>query len=50
MEKKTNELMISERFFKEPIGNKNKYIYTPKRLKQVGRDNIKLDNKQLKNN
>ena len=42
---KQNELIIPEWLFKEPI--ENKIIYNPKSLKQIARDNIKLDDKQL---
>ena len=44
---KQNELIIPERFFKEPIQNKNKKIYSPKPFKQIVRDNIKKDDTQL---
>ena len=42
-----NELIIPEWLFKEPIENKTKNIYNPKSLKQIARDNIKLDDKQI---
>ena len=44
---KQNELIIPEWLFKEPIENKNEKIYIPKLLKQIARDIIKLDYKQL---
>ena len=34
--------------FQEPIENKTKTIYNPKSLKQIARDNVKSDDKQLK--
>ena len=42
-----NEMIIPERFFQEPIENKINKIYNPKSLKQLARNNIKLDDKQL---
>ena len=42
-----NELIIPEWLFQERFENKNKKLYNPKLLKQVARDNIKLDDKQL---
>ena len=36
-----------EWLFQEPSQNKIKEIYNPKPLKQIARDNNKLDNKQL---
>ena len=48
MEKeKQNELLLPEWIFQEPIESEVKIIYKPKPLKQVARDNIKLDDKQL---
>ena len=44
---KQNEMIIPEWLFKEPIENKIKKIYNPKSLKQMARNNIKLDDKQL---
>ena len=44
---KHNELIIPEWLFKEPIENKYKKIYNPKPLKQLARNNIILDDKQL---
>ena len=42
------KLIIPEWFFQEPIQNTMKKIYNPKSLKQIARDNFKLDDKQLK--
>ena len=42
-----NELIIPEWLFQESFENKNKKLYNPKLLKQVARDNINLDDKQL---
>ena len=42
-----NEMNIPELLFKEPVENKFKKIYNPKSLKQLARNNIKLDDKQL---
>ena len=44
---KHNEMIIPEWLFREPIENKNEKIYNPKPLKQLARNNIKLDDKQL---
>ena len=44
---KQNEMIIPEWLFKEPIENKIKKIYNPKSLKQLARNNINLDDKQL---
>ena len=44
---KQNELIIPEWLFREPIENKIKKIYNPKPLKQIARNNIRLDDKQL---
>ena len=38
---------IPEWLFLEPVENKIKKIYNPKSLKQIARNNIKLDEKQL---
>ena len=40
-------MIIPEWLFREPIENKIKAIYNPKSLKQLARNNIKLDDKQL---
>ena len=40
-------MIIPEWSFLEPIENKIKKIYNPKSLKQIARNNIKLDDKQL---
>ena len=45
---KQNEMIIPEWFFQEPIENKINKIYNPKPLRQIARDNIRLDDKQLK--
>ena len=45
---KQNEMIIPEWLFQEPVENKiKKYIYNPTPLKQLARNNIKLDDKQL---
>ena len=44
---KQNNMIIPEWLFQEPVENKIKKIYNPKSLKQLARNNIKLDNKQL---
>ena len=44
---KLNEMIIPEWLFHEPIENKNKKNYNPKPSKELARDNIKLDAKQL---
>ena len=44
---KQNELIIPEWLFQEPVENKIKKIYNPRSLKQIARDNIRLDDKQL---
>ena len=44
---KHNEMIIPEWLFQEPIENKIKKIYNPKSLKQIARNNIILDDKQL---
>ena len=44
---KQNEMIIPEWLFQEPVENKMKKIYNPKSLKQLARNNIKLDDKQL---
>ena len=44
---KLNNMIIPERLFQEPVENKIKKIYNPKSLKQLARNNIKLDDKQL---
>ena len=44
---KQNEMIIPEWLFKEPIENKINRIYNPKPIKQLARNNIKLDDKQL---
>ena len=41
------EINIPEWFFQEPVEIKNKKTNNPKSLKQIARDSIKLDNKQL---
>ena len=45
-----NEMIIPEWFFKEektPIKNKIKKVYNPKTLKELAREKIKLDDKEL---
>ena len=44
---KRNEMILPEWLFQEPIENKIKKIYNPKPLRQLARDNIKLNDKQL---
>ena len=44
---KLNEMIIPEWLFQEAIENKIKKIYNPKSLKQLARNNIRLDDKQL---
>ena len=44
---KQSEMIIAEVLFKERIENKIKKKYNPKSLKQIARDNIILDDKQL---
>ena len=44
---KQNEMIIPDWLFQEPIENKIKKIYNPKPLRQLARDNIKLDDKQI---
>ena len=43
---KQTELMIPDWVFKETIENFTKNIYNPKLLKQLGKEKIKLDDKQ----
>ena len=44
---KQNDMIIPKWLFQEPVENKIKKIYSPKSLKQLARNNIKLDDKQL---
>ena len=44
---KQNEMIIPDMLFQEPVENKIKKIYNPKSLKQLARNNIRLDDKQL---
>ena len=44
---KQNEMIISEWLFQEPVENKIKKIYNPISLRQLARNKIKLDDKQL---
>ena len=44
---KQSEMMIRESLFQEPVENKVKKIYNPQSLKQLARNNIKLDDKKL---
>ena len=44
---KQNEMIMSEWLFQEPVENKINKMYNPKPLKQLARNNIKLDDKQL---
>ena len=45
---KQNETIIPDWLFQEPIESKVNKIYNPRSLKQIARDNIRLDDKQLK--
>ena len=45
---KKNETIIPEWLFQEAIENKINKLYNPKPLRQLARDNIRLDDKQLK--
>ena len=45
---KKNNMIIPEWLFQEPVENKINKIYNPKPLKQLARNNIKFDGKQLK--
>ena len=40
-------MILSEWLFQEPIENKIKKLYNPKPLRQIARDNVKLDDKEL---
>ena len=42
-----DNMIIPQWLFQEPIENKNKKVYNPKSLKQLARQNINLDDKQL---
>ena len=44
---KQNEMIIPEWLFQEPIKNKTKKLYNPKPLRQIARDNIELDDKEI---
>ena len=44
---KQNKLIIPEWLFKDPIENKSKKTYNPMSLKQLARNNIRLDDKEL---
>ena len=44
---KQNEMIIPEWLFRKRIVNRINKIYNPKSLKQLARDNIRLDDKQL---
>ena len=44
---KQNEMILPEWLFEKPIENQNIKIYNPKSLKQLARDKIRLDDKQL---
>ena len=41
-------MIIPEWLFQEPVENKIKKIYNPESLTQIARDNIRLDDMQLK--
>ena len=40
-------MIIAEWLFEDPIENKIEEVYNPKSLKQIARENIFLDDKQL---
>ena len=42
-----NDMIIPEWLFQEPVENKINKIYIPRSLKQIARDNIIIDDKQL---
>ena len=44
---KQSETIIREWLFQEPVENKINKIHNPRSLKQMARDNIRLDDKQL---
>ena len=44
---KQNEMIIPEWLLQEPFENKIRKIYNPKSLRQLARDNIRLDDRQL---
>ena len=44
---KQNEMIIPEWLFQELVENKIIKIYDPKPLRQIARDNIRLDDRQL---
>ena len=44
---KQEEMIIPEWLFQEPVENKIDKIHNPKPLRQLARDNIRLDDKQL---
>ena len=44
---KQNEMIIPEWLFQELVVNRIRKIYNPKPLRQIARDNIRLDDKQL---
>ena len=44
---KQNEKIIPEWLFQEPVENKIRKIYKPKPLRQLERDNITIDDRQL---
>ena len=44
---KQNEMIIPEWLFQEPVENKINKVHNPKSLKQIARDNIIIDDKQL---
>ena len=44
---KQNDMIIPGWIFREPSENKNKKIFNPNSLKQMARDNLRLDDKHL---
>ena len=44
---KQREMIIPEWLFQEPVENKINKIYNPRSIKQLARDNIRLDDKQI---
>ena len=47
---KISNMNIPQWLVQEPIEIKNKKVNNPKSLKQIARDNTKLDDKQIKKN
>ena len=47
-EKIKKYMILPDRLFQEPFEKKLKNLYKPKSLKQIARDNYRLDDKQIK--